>query len=169
MSHIFQCGENTGLVSYLYDECDPAERAAIDSHVAVCGACAAELAALESARLELASWTPPEAELRFQIARPHRSAGLGPDAGARPASWFSRPLPAWAQAAAACLILAAGLWLGVVRGSMTGGSPSLAATGPAPAATPAAASSVELAALERRLRAEMSELRAATVNSSTTA
>ena len=35
MSDTFQCGDNTALVGYLYDECEPAERAAIDAHVDV--------------------------------------------------------------------------------------------------------------------------------------
>jgi anti-sigma factor RsiW len=59
----FQCGEHTGLVSYVYDECDTLERAAIDGHVAICAACAAEVAALESTRTSLASWAPPAPEL----------------------------------------------------------------------------------------------------------
>ncbi len=53
MSDTFQCGDNTALVSYLYDECEPAERTAIAAHVTLCAACAAELATLESARLQL--------------------------------------------------------------------------------------------------------------------
>ena len=50
MSQTFQCGENTALVGYVYDECEASERAAIDAHVAICAACAAELAALQSTR-----------------------------------------------------------------------------------------------------------------------
>jgi len=178
MSHIFQCGDNTALVSYLYDECDAAERAAIDAHVTLCAACTAELAALGSVRLQFASWTPPEADLGFQIVRPQTSGsrpqtteavGLRPEAYARPVPWFSRPLPAWAQTVAACLIFAAGLALGVVRGSMPIASPAVATTGAAPAATPTAASSLELAALERRLRAEMALLRTIPVSSGATA
>ena len=178
MSHIFQCGEHTALVSYLYDECDPAERAAIDAHVTDCAACAAELAALESARLQLASWTPPEAGPSVQIVRaqasvprPHHAeaVGLRPEAYARAVAWSSRPLPMWAQAAAACLIFATGLWLGVMRGSMPGVPPEAAAAGaPAPAAMTAGASS-ELAALERRLRAEIAQLRTAAVPSTAAA
>ena len=172
MSHIFQCGDHTALVSFLYDECEPAERIAIDAHMTLCAACAAELAALVSARLQLASWTPPEADLGFQIVRPQVSGprlqtaeavGLGPEAYRRAVPWFSRPLPAWAQAVAACLIFAAGLTLGVVRGSMPTASPALATTGPAPAAPSIAPSSTELAALEGRMRAEMAQLRTASV------
>jgi hypothetical protein len=173
MSDTFQCGDNTALVSYLYDECEPAERAAIAAHATLCAACAAELAALEFARLQLASWTPPEADLGFRVVRA-RDAGREPppalDTGslspapgvsARPGAWWNQPLPAWAQAAAACLLFAAGLWLGVVRGSTPGASPTVPVSGVAPSGAPAAASRAELAALERRLGAELTELRAA--------
>lgn len=192
MSHIFRCGENTALVSYLYDECEPAERTAVAAHVALCAACAAELAALESARLELASWTPPETGVTRAL--PLQGWGRRPEVGGRvayasprqphslgPRAWLRQPLPAWVQAAAACLIFAAGLWLGVVRGlgverglgvlrgSIPGESPAVSTPGAAPAASPTAVSSVELAALERRLRAEMTQLRTAAVSSSATA
>jgi len=190
MSQTFQCGDNTALVSYLYDECEPSERAAIDAHVALCAACVAELAALRSARLQLASWTPPEAELSFQIVRPrpatiawgapsqvegqasgpgsrHAEAQLKPEAFIGPAVWWRRSFPAWAQAAAACLIFAAGLALGVAGGSVGGSVPAasqaVATTAAAPAAGPAAVSNTELVDLERRLRAEMAQLRTATV------
>ena len=169
MSDTFQCGDNTALVGYLYDECEPAERTAITAHVTLCAACAAELAALESARLQLASWTPPEADLGFQVVGAdvgvHDSgrgpltsigawaSGLRPGAFTRSGAWGSQPLPVWAQAAAACLIFAVGLWLGVVRGSTPDASPEVA---------PAAASRAELAALDHRLSAEMAELRTAT-------
>lgn len=176
MSQTFQCGDNTALVSYLYDECDAAERHAIDAHLALCAACAAELAALESTRRHLASWAPPEADLGFQIVRPHPSTiargALAPHRarvrGGDPAlsevegqAWLRQPLPAWAQAAAALLIFAAGLSLGIVRGTapdadVTRGA---VASAPAPVTTPVSAS--DLAALERRLRTEISRIRAA--------
>jgi ribosomal protein L29 len=177
MNQTFQCGDNTALVSYLYDESEPAERAAIDAHVTVCAACTAELAALRSARLQLASWTPPDMGLGFQIVRPQAS-GLGVGAthasplragasGLAPSAWWNRPFPVWAQAAAAGLIFAAGLALGVVGGSLPGSAPSasqtVATTIAAPAAGPTVVSNTELADLERRLRAEMAQLRTARV------
>jgi len=169
MSEIFECGDNTALVGYLYDECEPAERQAIDAHVNVCAACAAELAALGSTRLQLASWTPPEADLGFQVVRPQASGAaaeqesvLRPSVpwGQRPRPWYRGPLPAWAQAAAAFLIFAAGLWLGVERGSVPAGTapaPAVVASGPAAPANTATVG--DLAALEQRLRAEMSQMR----------
>ena len=190
MSETFQCGDNAALVSYLYDECDPAERAAIDAHLALCAACAAEIAALGSARLQLASWTPPEADLGFAIVRPHPSADArgalseveGQAAGPRPQGWASteasdrpghrglwpgawlrQPMPAWAQAVAACLIFGAGLWLGVMRG-MPAGPAATQTTAATTAATPVPVTATDLAALESRLRAEMAQLRGTPVN-----
>jgi anti-sigma factor RsiW len=172
MSHTFQCGDNTALVAFLYDECEPGERAAIDAHITLCAACAAEVAALQSARLQLASWTPPEADLGFAIVRPQApvvraqgwssteaSASPGPRA-LRPGAWFRQPMPAWAQATAACLIFGAGLSLGVLRGTSlnTSSSAPRAATGNV--VSPAAVTATDLTALEQRLRAEMAELRA---------
>jgi anti-sigma factor RsiW len=192
MSDTFQCGDNVALVSYLYDECDPAERAAIDAHIELCAACAAEIAALGSARLQLASWTPPEADLGFAIVRPHPStiargalsevegqaadprprgwarpeASESPDArGLRPGAWLRQPFPAWAQAVAACLIFGVGLWLGVLRGTPTPASPARVV--PVTVETTAASGTVtatDLAALERRLRNEMATLRATPVS-----
>lgn len=159
MNNTFQCGDNTALVSFLYGECEPDELAAIDAHIALCAACAAEIAALQSARLQLASWAPPEADLGFTIVRPRASDSPGPR-GLRPGPWFHRPMPAWAQAVAACLIFGTGLSLGVLRGtsSNTVSSPQLAAT--TNVASPATVTANDLTALERRLRAEMAGLRA---------
>jgi anti-sigma factor RsiW len=169
MSQIFQCGDNTALVGYLYGECDPAERTAIDSHVSICAACAAELAALQSTRSSLAAWVPPEAGLGFQIVRPADPAlASGPSEPGRalnmvkPQRWYARPVPVWAQVAAAVVIFASGLALGVVRGTR----PIAAPAGVAAASTPGNAMSAtgnvvsasDLADLERRLRAEMARL-----------
>ena len=223
MTERFQCGDNAALVSYLYDECDPADREAISTHVSLCVACAAELAALQSARVHLESWTPPEGELGFRVvgardsgSRAPTSLGVGPlggSPGAQPpsGSWWRQPLPAWAQAAAACLLFATGLWLGIVRGSTpdalsmqtlsmqtlsrqaqssgsmtdiatsgvelseTIGAASVSAVSASPASASgtsmpvAAASRADLEALERRLVAEITELRAETASAITAA
>ena len=166
MSQIFQCGENTALVSYVYDECDALERTTIDAHVAVCAACAAELAALQSTRSSLGSWTPPVADLGFQIVRPTHPVLTSPKSEppghispeARP--WYGRPVPVWAQAVAASLIFVAGLSLGVMRGIM----PTAATPDATSASAPAdAASATDLQALERRLRAEMARIQPSSV------
>jgi anti-sigma factor RsiW len=170
MSEIFQCGDNAALVGYLYDECDATERVAITAHVALCAACAAELAALESTRIQLGSWAPPEAQLGFTIVRsaaepkaePVRLFPAVPKATALPSwktGWFARPLPAWAQVAAAAVIFATGLSLGIARGTARETTQEATA-----AATPAPTDNVspgQLAALERRLRDEIAQIRTA--------
>ena len=155
MSETFQCGDNTALVGYLYDECEPMERREIEAHLAVCGACAAELAALSATRLQLSSWTPPEAHLGFRVV-----SDAAPSNVLRPARWWTRPMPAWAQAAAAVVLFGAGLWLGVIQGRDVQPAPATVASS-APTAAATTVSAADLAALERRLRGEMVQLRAA--------
>lgn len=160
MSNTFQCGDSTALVAYLYGECESEERAAIATHVALCGACAAELAALESARLDLTAWTPPEADLGFVITRP---SAVSPPARA---SWFARPLPAWAQVAAAVVIFGAGLSLGIVRGT-TRPAPAAGVAATASGGAAASVSAADLTALEQRLRREIAQARTAAAPAST--
>ena len=163
MSDMYQCGDNAALVGYVYDECEAAERAAIGAHVAVCGACAAELAALESTRLQLQAWAPPDAALGFVITRRDTSE-TPPSSSAsvlRPQRWwFARPMPAWAQMAAAVTIFAAGLSLGVARG-LAPAVPDQARTATPAAPSPQGVSPDQLAAVEQRLRAEISQVRQA--------
>jgi len=161
----YQCGDNAALVAYLYDECEPEERAAISAHVAICVACAAELAALQSARMQLASWSPPETERGFAFVRPQASGprpqGRSEARVLRPWARFSRPMPAWGQLAAAAAIFAAGVSIGIARGTMRE-APSQVADAAAPLMAPAPAERVTAAsldALEQRLRDEMTQLR----------
>ena len=163
MSTIFQCGDNAALIGYVYDECEPAERDAIAAHLTICAACAAEIAALASTRVQITSWLPPDADLGFAVVRPQ-----APDP--RPRAWFSRPLPVWAQLAAAAAIFAIGLALGIARSSiLTVGdgavrqapaSSAAAAVGATTSAAPAdSVTAATLEALERRLRDEIAEAR----------
>ncbi|OFW37221.1 MAG: hypothetical protein A3F70_12655 [Acidobacteria bacterium RIFCSPLOWO2_12_FULL_67_14] len=167
MNDMFQCGDNTALVGYLYDECDGSERAVIAAHVAICAACAAELAALESTRIQLASWTPPETELGFIVTRPRAAAEAEPPAPVRETwrstfgAWSAQPLPAWAQVAAASVIFAVGVWLGIERGGAAGPAAPVAASAPAAAERAQGVSASDLSALERRLRDEIAGIRAA--------
>ncbi len=166
----FQCGEPTGLVSYVYDECDALERAAIDAHIAICAACAAEVAALESTRTSLASWAPPTADLGFQIVRPVHPVLASSKSGAENAAplrearpWHRRPVSVWGQAVAASLIFAAGLSLGVMRGidsdtRSSAAAPASIASGAAATTRMNGVSNEELQALERRLRAEIARI-----------
>lgn len=158
MNQIFQCGDNPALVGYLYDECEPAERVAIAAHVAICAACTAELAALGATRVQLKAWAPPETDLGFAVVR-NQAPGPRPQAPTnvlRPGVWFARPLPAWAQVAAASLIFGAGLWLGIARGN---GPAPLTPAATIASATSTTVSSSQLTDLEKRLRAEIAQLR----------
>jgi Putative zinc-finger len=152
----FKCGDPAALAGYLYDECDPAERRAIEAHVAICVACASEIAALGATRTALASWTPPEARLGFRITAEDDQAGrvLRPPQF-HPERWWRRPIPAWAQAAAAILIFAGGAALGV----RTASAPPAAQEQRASAAGASTVSADDLAALEKRLRSELESIR----------
>ncbi len=148
------CGNPAALAGYLYGECDPAERAAFEAHLAVCVSCAAELAALGATRSALASWTPPEVELGFQVTSPRDGSNV-----LRPARWWQRPMPAWAQAAAAVAIFAAGALLGT---GIDRTAPREAAPAAAPQefrAAPAAVTADDIARVEDRLRREIEALR----------
>jgi len=166
MTETFTCGNHGALMSYLYDECSLDERRSISAHVAICRACAEELTALGATREQLAMWTPPDAQLGFRIVsevpRPNVLRPLNP-------SWWQRPMPAWAQAAAAALIFATGVGLGMLRGvdrgpvSNTAPRQSSSLSSGADPSGPRAASvtRADLVALEQRLRSEMSHVRAA--------
>jgi hypothetical protein len=155
MSHQYTCGELQGdrsdaLVAYLYDECDPAEREAIEAHLSLCASCTDTVAALQATRAHLKAWTPPEAELGFQIVKQ--------PAVSRAAHWWQQPLPAWAQMAAAALIFAIGAGVGASFQPPASSSPApVVAT--APVAAPDAATARDLAALEDRMRRELAAVR----------
>jgi hypothetical protein len=154
MTETFVCGDHGALVSYLYDECAPGERRAISAHVAICSLCAEELAALGATRERLATWTPPDAQLGFRIV-----SDAPPSTVLRPPRWWRQPMPAWAQAAAAVLIFATGLSLGVLRGVMPAAAPAAErgrASSATVASTAAAVTRADLIALEQRLRSEVS-------------
>jgi hypothetical protein len=92
--------DEAALVAYLYDECDAGERRRIEDHLAACARCALEVRDMRSVREALGEWTPPDARLGFRIVA---------DRPASPPRWWrARPLPVWAQAAAAVFLFAAG-------------------------------------------------------------
>ena len=165
MNDTFQCGDSPALVTYLYGESEPSEHAVIEAHVEVCAACAAELAAMESTRVQLASWTPPA--FGFSARRVAARA-------LRPQAWWNRPLQPWLQAAAAAVIFAAGLVLGGVRpstvargalsfvegrGTQSTAPAAVRAAGTGSAVQASAVSADELKSLEQRLRDEIAQVR----------
>ncbi len=103
------CGQKDALVSYLYDECDAAERARVEAHLATCAECRAEVADFRSVRARLAGWAPPDRELGFTIsAHPATTAAPGEE-GADRRTWRSARLwmPAGLAAAAVLLLASA--------------------------------------------------------------
>lgn len=186
MNDTFPCGDQEALVAYLYDEGDPADRERVAAHVARCASCADDIESLGAARAQLAAWTPPAASLGFRITgaaeQPEPTALRPPAPGRRRAvrdgGWWREPLPAWAQAAAAALIFAAGMTVGASRDTRAldvaeapPAAPAPVAIAAAPAEGPAAAPSVspedlarveqDVARVEQRLRGEMAQLRSA--------
>jgi hypothetical protein len=135
-----RCEDHAALVGFLYDDCEADERARIRAHLAVCAQCAEELESLSMTREQLSAWTPPDAQLGFRV----NPVGVSP---ARHAAWWSRPLPAWAQLAAAVVIFAAGSLAGLMAGST---SVTMVSAPPSPGAQ---AANVALTRIERRLDA----------------
>lgn len=140
MGETFHCGDTEALVGFLYEECKADERATIAAHLTVCSICAAEVAALSGTREQLSAWTPPDAQLDFRLT-----------ANATPAartSWWSSPLPAWAQMAAALLIFATGTGLGVTFSRSAAWAAAVA-----PVADVVGVDRAELTRLHQRIRA----------------
>jgi hypothetical protein len=144
------CAEREALVGYLYGETDELERRRVERHVEVCASCAVELRDLRFAREQLPAWTPPDVTLGFRITRDEAPLPV----------WKAWQLPAWLQAAAAIVLVAGAAGIAnldvrygtgglVVR---TGWSTPL----PESAANTGLEWRAELAALEQRLRRDLS-------------
>ena len=99
MFYVSRAYRDEALVTYLYDDIGPSDRAAFESHLAGCSVYAhSELASLAAVREQLAQWAPPDLQVaggRWQAAGP-----------AQPETrrWW-KDVPAWAQLAAALLLL----------------------------------------------------------------
>lgn len=162
MTTRFTCDDKATLVAYMYGEADGAVRQRVEEHLAMCAACAAEVAALGDVRAELGLWIPPDAKLGFAIVRTSEQ----PSAKVlRPAQWW-RTVPAWAQAAAAVFVIGAGLGLANVQ-VRSGHDGVFVSTGwiSTPAATPVSAPQsndewrTALVSLEQQLRDEIRSTR----------
>jgi hypothetical protein len=148
MSDTFECGDTGALVAYLYEECEPEIREVITAHLIRCELCSSEIDGLGRTRRRLQVWTPPAAELGFQIPVPTVEPRV---------PWWRAPLPAWAQAAAALVIFGVGLSVGLARGPVN--VPQQVTSIQPVAATTDAASRTDLSELEKRLRSEMAQIR----------
>jgi len=93
------------LVAYLYDDygdSGAADRTAFDAHLKTCARCRTDLRALGGVREQLARWNPPEPNLTFSNQQSIRT----------PHTALRRVMiPAWAQVAAAVLVLGASIGL----------------------------------------------------------
>ena len=165
MNDTVYCGNEEALIAFLYDECGPGEGDEIAAHVARCASCAEEIQSLRLTRRRLTAWTPPAAALGFRITQePGPVADKAPGTLLTSPRWWTQPLPAWAQMAAAVAIFAAGMAIGASRGpavseSTVANAPAQTAGGASNAATATSVSQQDLAAL----RAEMARLRNASV------
>ncbi|HEX6163683.1 MAG TPA: zf-HC2 domain-containing protein, partial [Vicinamibacterales bacterium] len=163
---MFRCDDKQTLIAYVYGEIDHETRQAVDAHLASCEPCAAEVTALGGVRSGIGLWMPPDVELDFTIVK---KSQLPAAAVLRPARWW-QAVPAWAQAAAAVLVVAAGLSIANVQVRSTAEGFSVSTgwmTAPAPQAVsePVDGAAVErrveqaLASLEQQLRSEIRSAR----------
>lgn len=152
---VFSGDREATLIAYLYEDIEPAARAAFDAHLPACVACRDELAALGGVRAQLSTWSPP----LFAVGRSGPAPGLQ-----APASTWWQAVPVWAQVAAAMLCLGAGAGLAnldvrygrdglSVRTGWTD-SPQSAVPRPQPVAE-AAPWRAEMTAFEQQLRTEL--------------
>jgi hypothetical protein len=151
------------IVASLYDALEPRERADFDAHVAGCTACRLELSELGAVRLQLAEWSPPEPVAGW-MSRPGAAYGA-PKKILR--GWPTRigEMPAWAQVAAAMVLLgvaagAANLDVTYNQNGLTVRTGWIRSAGQAAptVGTEAIASApwrADLAALEQQLRTEL--------------
>ncbi|HEX6214877.1 MAG TPA: zf-HC2 domain-containing protein [Vicinamibacterales bacterium] len=148
MNSTFTCDDKATLIAYLYGEVDAAMRASIELHLGSCARCAAEVRALGDVRAELSLWAPPDAKLGFAIVKTSEQQPAAPVL--RPAQWW-RTVPVWAQAAAAVLVVAAGLGIANLQ-VRSGPDGFTVSTGwLAPPAAPALSEPVDGAAIEGRV------------------
>ena len=100
-------GRDDRIVAYLYDQCEPADRRAFESHVGICVVCQTELAELETVRAHLGRWSPPEPRVLSFITPPVMAPPVAAEPSAPPRGFWGEvaAMPGWAQAAAAVLIL----------------------------------------------------------------
>ena len=149
------------LVAYLYDELGADDRAAFGRHLGACARCRTEVEALGGVRTQLSHWLPPEPSFRVAPTWSTPAPRLVPQPQPRTLVTRLSEIPAWAQTAAAVLLLGVSLGFANLEISYTGQEGLSVRTGwrhaPAPAATtaPAAPWQDEMAALKEEVRAAL--------------
>src|SRR5580765_5577511 len=133
------CNQRERLIGYVYDECEPAERAAVQEHLDSCADCRTEIAALRSVRGDLQAWDVPDHESVWR-----------PFAPAPPPPWWSQ-VPRWAMAAAASVVMVSGAAGGAVSYAFLNQQPLRAAEVSAVQSVPSVTVN-DVNALEQRLR-----------------
>jgi anti-sigma factor RsiW len=170
MAHI--ADNHEALLDYLYEEGDPAERLMIARHLQECASCSVAVLEFQNVRGMLRDWTPPVSDLGFRLVQEGQSLPAPPRASA-----FQR-FGAWAQAAAAVVLFAAGMAVSqltvdysngavVVRTKSAAAPASMqaAAAGGAPVASPVErAGSVDTASAVRPVAAPVEPPAAASID-----
>jgi hypothetical protein len=165
------------LVTFLYedDASSAGDRAAFGAHLATCGACRDELAAMRGVRAELGRWNPPDPNFAITFSTVPRAQSATQQSGNSNQHWW-KAIPAWAQVAAALLVLGVSAAIAnldirydsqglSVRTGWSQRNVRTAATAAPPAGAPVAATAdapwkADLTALEQQLTAEMRTARA---------
>lgn len=106
MSNVQSCTDRDkeALLSYLYEECGPAERDQVEAHLEGCPRCADEVKGFRAVRDSLDVWTPPEPALGLRIVSDRDLA--------RASGWRQVLRPVVGLAAAAGVVLGVALALG---------------------------------------------------------
>ena len=148
------------IVSYLYEDGDAALRAEFEAHLPTCARCRDEVASLDGVRTSLGRWVPPEPARPFSF---ETEAAPAPRSASRRVRSVFAEMPAWAQVAAALLVLGvsasiANLDIRYDTSGLrvrTGWSRPPSAAVVEPARSGDAPWQAELTALEQRLRADL--------------
>ena len=136
------CDQRERLIGYVYDECEPAERAEVQRHLDGCAECRSEIASLRSVREDLLTWDVPDHE---SVWKPFAPA---------PAKVWWQQVPRWAMAAAASLVVLSGAAGGALAHAfMPHQDDAVAASGSGPVAEAITAN--DLSAAEQRVLARM--------------
>lgn len=160
------------MLDYLYEEGDPAARLKIAQHLQECAECSVAMLEFQSVRGMLREWAPPATDLGFRLVQDKAQGKAIAPAAIIPRVWRS----GWMQAAAAVLLFAAGMAVSQLNVDYANGTltvrsgpavpPAAVQNVSAPIATQAVPSQapVDVDALERELRARLTQQNASPVD-----